>query len=75
MSKIWQKFKYFGTTVKNQHFIHEELRRDRIRGMLANIPFRLSCFPACNLETESLNYTKLYFYLLFCVGVKLGLSL
>jgi len=39
------------------------------------IQLKTFCLPISNLKTERFKYTKLQFYLLFCVGVKLDLTL
>jgi hypothetical protein len=50
MVKIWKSYTYFGTTVKNQHFVSEEIMSRLIRGMLASIPFRILLVPLTYLR-------------------------
>jgi hypothetical protein len=42
--------------------------------MLAIIRCRIFCLPRCYPKTQRLDHTEEEFYLLFCMGVKLGLS-
>jgi hypothetical protein len=44
-------FKYFGTAVTDQNYIHEEVRGRLSRGMLANVQFSIFCFRICRLKT------------------------
>jgi hypothetical protein len=66
------KLKYLGTTVSNDKRIHEEVKISLILGntWLATILFWIFYL----LLPKNLKYSKLYFYLLFCVGVKLDIS-
>jgi len=43
-----------------------------IQGMLATIQGRIDCFPGGCLKIKMLKYTELLFFVLFCMGVKLG---
>jgi hypothetical protein len=69
-----EEFKYLGATLMNRNSIHEEIK-SRLKSenacyhLVLNL---LSC--CCYPKTQRLQYTELYFYLLFCMGVKLGLS-
>jgi hypothetical protein len=51
-------FKYLGTTLTDQNCMQEEVKSRLIRGMLATIPFRRFCLPACCLGMQRLKYTK-----------------
>jgi hypothetical protein len=52
------KFKYLKKTLTNQNCIHEDIRADYIRGMLATIRFRVFCHPACCPGMLRLKCTK-----------------
>jgi hypothetical protein len=45
------KFKYLGTTLTNQNDIRDEIRVDKIRGMLAIIQSKIFCLPVSYQKT------------------------
>jgi hypothetical protein len=68
--------KYLGTTVTYQNSIRVEIKnkKKQNQGMLAVIRWRIFCLPVYYPKIYKLRYTELQFWLLFCMGVKLGLS-
>jgi hypothetical protein len=63
-SNIWQEIKIAFTTT---------LRAAQTREIFAAILLRIFRLPVSSLRTYRLKYTKLPFYILFCMAVKLGL--
>jgi len=64
-----QKFEYLEMTVTNQNCIHEEIKSRLNSGD--------SCYRSGQSSLSSVSrliQTKLKFYLLFCAGMKLGVS-
>jgi hypothetical protein len=57
------QFRYLGTTITNEILIQEEIKR-RLNSV---------CPLVCCLKTLKLKNAKLYYCLLFCMYVKLGL--
>jgi hypothetical protein len=45
------KFRYLGTTLTDQNYVHEEIKSRLNSETLATIRFRVFCPPACCLET------------------------
>jgi hypothetical protein len=46
-----EQFKYLGTTLTNQNSIHEKIRADLSRGMIAVILCTIFCFAVCYPKT------------------------
>jgi hypothetical protein len=67
------QLKYYGMSVTNKNWIHEEFKRRLNLGIVC-------CQAVHNLSSHQLSkmqrlkYKKLYLYSLFCIGVKHGLS-
>jgi hypothetical protein len=60
------QFRYLGTTVTNQNWIQEEIKRRLKSGN--------ACYHSVSFHVLSEIFKlKTYFFLLFCMGVKLGL--
>jgi hypothetical protein len=68
------KFKYLGTKVKNQYCILEEIKCSLNSGAAFSHSFQ-SLLSSRLLSKHLKIKTKLQFYLLFCIGVKFGLTL
>jgi hypothetical protein len=65
------KFRYLGTTLTDQNHMHKEIKS---RLNLGNACYHsVQSLLSSHLLSRNLKYTKLYFYQLFCMGVKLGL--
>jgi hypothetical protein len=65
------KFKYLGTTLTDQNHMQEQINS---RLNLGNACYHLiQSLLSSHLLSRNLKYTKLYFYQLFCMDVKLGL--
>jgi len=60
------KFRYLGTTVRNQNYTPQNSEQIKFRPWLPTILFRIFHLLVSSLELQ--------FYPLFCIGVKLGLS-
>jgi hypothetical protein len=52
----------------------KKLESDLSQGMLAIIQCGIVCFPGGYLKIQTIRYTELQFFMLFCMGVKLGRS-
>jgi len=52
----------------------KKLGSDLSQGMLAIFQCRIVCFSGGNLKMQTIRYTELKFFMLFCMGVKLGRS-
>jgi hypothetical protein len=66
-------FKYLVTTVTNQNFTREEIKRaDYTHRMPATNRPRIFYLPVCYQKVQRLKSTAPYFCQLFNMGVKLG---
>jgi hypothetical protein len=49
--KVWQSSNILGTTVRNQNYIHEEIKNGLTSEIPATIQFKNICLPVCCLKT------------------------
>ena len=72
-ARFWRTFGISGGGVWTSQPPSPRYATGRV-GILAIIRCRIFCLPVCRLKIWRLRHTKLKFCLLFCTGVKLGLS-